>query len=148
MEVTEKIKEYENFVENKLKQDLKDIETVLFNKSIENKEWTELKIMVSTIEDFKSKDRDMNIHFHLNHDINAFATISDYETTYVDVGLGYLLEMNATEATKYADIRLNLLRKEINHLRQLAVNVKVHIKLALLAIAELQTTLTNDNKKQ
>ncbi|XP_066156248.1 protein UXT homolog [Euwallacea fornicatus] len=147
MEIPKKLQEYENFIEEKLKPDLREIETTLSLKSNQSKEWTELKNILTVLREFKEKDQDMNVQFNMGHEIASFAKICDYETVYVDVGLGYLLEMDCDEANKYADIRLNLLQKEINHLRQLAVNVKVHVKLALLAIGELQNSLLDKFKR-
>lgn len=141
MEIKSKITEYKNFIEEKLKPDLKDIEIILADKASKYKEWNELKNVVDVIKDFKEKDRDMHIQMELGSDIHTFGNISDYENFYVDIGLGYLLEMNCDEAIKYSDIRLRLLKKEIDQLRKLAVNVKVHIKMVLLALNELQTAL-------
>lgn len=141
MDINAKLQEYESFIENKLKPDLRDIELLLNSKATQCEEWNELKTMVSAIKDHKTKDRDMQIQFELGNGVVAFGSIGDYEATYVDVGLGCLLEMHPDEAEKYADIRLRLLQKEILHLRQLAVGVKMHIKTGLLAIGELQATL-------
>lgn len=143
MEIQQKLEEYEHFVEEKLKGDLRDIESVLIKKSTICKEWTELKNVIAAVSEFKANDKDMNIQVNLGNDISSFAKICDYEDTYVDIGLGCILEMNCEEANKYSDIRIKLLQKEIRHLRQLAVNVKVHIKMVLLAISELQATLVN-----
>uniref|UniRef100_A0AAR5NYP4 Uncharacterized protein n=1 Tax=Dendroctonus ponderosae TaxID=77166 RepID=A0AAR5NYP4_DENPD len=124
MDINGKLKEYECFIEDKLKRDLRDIELLLNSKAAQCEEWNELKTM-----------------FELGNGVAAFGSISDYETTFVDVGLGYLLEMQPNEAGKYADIRLRLLQKEMLHLRELAVGVKVRIKMVLLAIGELQASL-------
>lgn len=141
MEIEKKLQEYEQFIEDKLKPDLRDIEACLLQKSDQAKEWTDLKNVLTVVKEFKEKDRDMQVQIDLGNSVSAFATLRDYESTYVDIGLGYLLEMNCEEADKYAGIRLKLVQKEISHLRQLAVNVKVHIKMVLLAIGELQKTL-------
>ncbi|XP_050296601.1 protein UXT homolog [Anthonomus grandis grandis] len=146
MDLHKKLKQYEHFIDQKLKPDLKDIESTLAKKSMECKEWIDLKTVVGIICEFKDTDRDMNVQLPLGNDVTTFAKICDYESTYVNVGLGCILEMDREEASKYADIRLRLLQKEINHLRKLAVNVKVHIKMVLLAISELQATLVNNIK--
>ncbi|XP_060520695.1 uncharacterized protein LOC132698555 [Cylas formicarius] len=140
-EIREKINDYEKFVQEKLKKDLKDIEALLLNKSQEHKDWKEAQIVARNLQEFKDKDRDMNVMFDMGHNIMCSGEISNCETIYVDIGLNNLLEMNCEELDKYADIRLKLLSKEIEHFRKLAVNVKVHIKMVLLAINELQSTL-------
>lgn len=136
-EIQEKVKEYENFVELVLKNDLKEIESSLNNKVLKFKDWEEVKQMAAVIKEFKENERDMLVKLDLGQGIMVDGEICDYQDVYVNVGLGVLLEMDCEEATKYADIRLRLLQKEITHFRKLAVNVKVNIKMVLLAINEL-----------
>ncbi|XP_028132574.1 protein UXT homolog [Diabrotica virgifera virgifera] len=144
-EVQEKVKEYENFIEDKLKPDLEDIVVILKDKSTKLKDWEEVKTTVKTVRRSKEKDRDMVVKVDIGGGILAQGEISDLEQIYVDVGLGYMLEMNHQEADRYADIRMNLLKKEIAHFRKMAVDVKVNIKLILLALSELQATVTPTN---
>lgn len=136
-----KIKEYEHFIEVKLKGDLKEIEAALTLKSEKYKEWQEVKNVLKTVREFKEKDRDMNVKVNIGHDVLVLGEVDDYERTYIDVGLGCLLEMDCDEANKYSDIRMKLLEKEIDHFRKLAINVKVHIKLTLLGINELLSAM-------
>lgn len=141
-EVQEKVKEYESFVENKLKNDLKEIETILKSKAEKHRDWEEVKETTKVIRSFKEKNRDMRLKVDVGQGIMVQGEVTDFEQNYIDIGLGYLLEMDCDEADRYADIRLKLLQKEITHYRKLAVNIKVHIKLTLLAMSELQGTLS------
>ncbi|CAH1972584.1 unnamed protein product [Acanthoscelides obtectus] len=140
-EINHKVLEYENFIEERLKRDLKDIEFILQDKVTKYKEWEEVKQVTRTVRDFKEKKRDMALRIEVGNGIMTCGEISDYERTYVCIGLGYMLEMDCDEAEKYADIRLKILKKEIDHLRNMAVEVKVHIKMVLLAISELQASV-------
>lgn len=142
--VQQKIKEYEHFIEDRLKNDLKDIEFILNDKVTKYKEWEEVKQVVKTVKDFKSRNRDMSVRLDVGGGIMASGEITDYETTYVCIGLGYMLEMDCDEADKYSDIRLRLLKKEIDHFRKMAVDVKINIKMVLLAINELQASTLPD----
>ncbi|XP_023016149.1 protein UXT homolog [Leptinotarsa decemlineata] len=140
-DIQKKIEEYNNFIEVKLKNDLKDIEKLLDDKSVKLKDWQEVKQVLKTVREFREKDRDMSVRVDIGGGVLSTSEITDFERTYVSIGLGYMLEMDCDEADKYADIRLRLLTKEINHFRNLAVDVKVHIKLVLLAINELQASI-------
>ncbi|XP_018570358.1 uncharacterized protein LOC108910282 [Anoplophora glabripennis] len=140
-EVERKIEEYEQFVEKRLKEDLKDIEVILNSKVSKYKDWEDVKQIVKTLKEFKAKDSDMSVRLDIGRGILLTGEIEDFESTYVCIGLGYMLEMDCDEANKYSDIRLKLLKKEIDHFRKLAVDVKVHIKMVLLAINELQVSL-------
>ncbi|KAJ8915797.1 hypothetical protein NQ315_004609 [Exocentrus adspersus] len=141
-DVINKLREYEQFVE-KLKVDLKEIEGILKDKASKYKDWEDVKHVVRTVKEFKEKDVDMSVRLDIGDDVMVSGEISDYESTYVCIGLGYMLEMDCDEANKYSDIRLKLLKKEIDHYRELAVGVKVHIKMTLLAMHELQASVAH-----
>lgn len=145
-EVEEKVKEYENYMDNTLKRDLKCIEEEL-NKQMEvYKEWEDVKSTTKNWKRIKDRDCDTNLQVDLGCGISAFAEVTEFDKMYIDIGLGILLEMDHIEAGKYSDIRLKYITKQVAHLRKLAVNVKVHIKLILLAIYELQSTITSNTK--
>lgn len=146
-EIKEKVREYENFVEEVLKKDLKEIERTLNEKVTKYKEWEEVKVMADIVKEFKEKDHDMRVQVDMGKGIMVSGEICDYEQTFVNIGLGIILEMDCNEAVKYSDIRLRLLKKEITHFRKLAVDVKVHIKMVLLAINELQKSILSQHKK-
>ncbi|CAG9816343.1 unnamed protein product [Phaedon cochleariae] len=124
-DISKKIKVYENFLQDRLKKDLKEIEKILDDKSTKYNEWEDVKQVVKTVCEFKEKDRDMKVMFDLGQGTMASGEISDYERTYINIGLGYMLEMDCKEADGYADIRLRLLKKEIDHFRKMAVDIKV-----------------------
>lgn len=147
-EVEKKIKDYEQFIETKLKEDLKDIEVILNDKVSKYKHWEDVKKIVKTVKEFKEKDTDMSVRLDVGGGILLTGEITDFENTYICIGLNYMLEMDCEEANKYSDIRLKLLKKEIEHFRKLAVDVKVHIKMMLLAINELQASLVPPTLKK
>lgn len=136
--VQAKVKTYEDYVEERLKPDLKCIEDALTKISETFGEWQEVKNVVKYWKHLRAKDRDTELQVELGNGVNAFAEVTEFNSLLVDIGAGVLLEMDCEEANKYADIRMNVLRKELAHLRAMAVNVKVHIKLVLLAVYELQ----------
>lgn len=146
-EIQEKVREYESFVEDILKNDLREIEKTLNEKVTQYKEWEEVKVMTDNVNEFKEKNRDMLVQLDIGRGIMVKGEICDYEQSYVNIGLGIILEMDCEEAVKYSDIRLRLLKKEITHFRKLAVDVKVHIKMVLLAINELQKAISIPKKK-
>lgn len=145
-EVEEKVKEYETYIEDTLKRDLKSIETELNKQQELYKEWEEVKHVTKYWKRIKERDCDTNLLVDLGCGVSAHAEVTDFDKMYIDIGLGILLEMDDVEASKYADIRLNFIKKQVAHLRKLAVNVKVHIKLILLAIYELQSSVASDTK--
>lgn len=140
-EIQQKVREYENFLEDVLKHDLREIEQNLSKKAIQYKEWDEVKVMADIVKEFKEKNQDMLVQIDIGKGIMVNGEICNYDQTFVNIGLGIILEMDCEESVKYSDIRLRLLKKEITHFRKLAVDVKVHIKMVLLAISELQKSI-------
>lgn len=140
-ELNKKIGEYETFLEETLKKDLADVQNILKDKVKKYKEWEEVKQVTKTINEFKEKDRDMVVRVGLGSGVHVTGEVSDFERTFVNVGLGCLLEMDCDEADKYSDIRMRSLKKDIDHYRNLAVHIKVNIKMVLLAINELQSLM-------
>lgn len=140
LEIQSKVKTYEDYIEDRLKPDLKAIEESLTQKSEKYQEWQVVKNLTKHWKFLRDKDRDIDLQFEIGSGVNAFAEVTELDRLFIDVGAGIVLEMDCDEAEKYAQIRMNVLRKEIAHLRKLAVSVKVHIKLVLLAVYELQKT--------
>ncbi|KAI4470595.1 mediator of rna polymerase ii transcription subunit 10 [Holotrichia oblita] len=136
--VDNKIKEYENFLEDVLKKDLKEI-NIKLNQSVEKyEEWENLQNTIRIWQTLNEKDLKMLVP--LGSNINVNATAEEYDKLLVDIGVGCLLEMSFEEALKYSNIRMKVLKKDIDHYRQLAVHVKVKMKLVLLGINELTLT--------
>ena len=135
-EIESKVKQYENFI-SVLKEDLKDVEKQLDNAMKKYNEWDELYRSMKVWRTLKGRDVDMLVPLGFDVNVNATADVDD--RILVDIGLGCLLEMNYDEAEKYSTIRMRASQREIDHFRNLAVKVKVNIKLTLLAINELTT---------
>ncbi|KAF5272621.1 hypothetical protein FQR65_LT04862 [Abscondita terminalis] len=133
--LTEKLTTYEDFIENQLKKDLRDLEQLLNTKTENYKLWQELKNFVQHVNELK--DEEFNTKFEFGLGIFLGARIENCETVIVNIGCDCYLEMYFEEAVKYADIRMRHMKKEIDFLRQQAAHVKAHIKLVLLAINEL-----------
>lgn len=140
LEIQSKLQVYEDYVENQLKPDLKCIEELLKEKFDAFQEWDDLKNVVKHWKYLRAKNRDTDLQIEIGSNVYGFAEVTEFDKLLVDVGANVLLEMDCEEAHKYADIRMNVLKKEIAHLRKMAVNVKVHIKLVLLALYELRNS--------
>ncbi|XP_017769982.1 PREDICTED: protein UXT homolog [Nicrophorus vespilloides] len=146
-EVKKKLEEYQDFLENTLKVDLKEIEGKLNATANELEKWIKLKNFTSKI---LPSYRD-NVKFDLNvynrivemEECEMFvrATVEDFNKVYIDIGCNCLLQMDLEEATKYASIRIRVIEKKIVHYSELAVKVKVNIKVVLLAIQQLDPLL-------
>nr|XP_022906469.1 protein UXT-like [Onthophagus taurus] len=133
--IQNKVKEYESFIEDVLKKDLKDIEVKLSKSVGKHGEWEELQTTIALLRRFK--DRELNLLVPLDCGVSVNAETDDYNRLLVNIGAGCFLELDYDEAHKYADIRLRIVKKEIDHYRDLAAKVKAKIKITLLAIDQL-----------
>lgn len=136
-QIKDKIAKYDEFIETKLKKDLKDIELLLNLKCDKYKSWQELKNFAEHMAEQKVDEQVTTFEFGIG--IYAIANIDQLDKVLVDIGCGYFLEMQYCEANKYIAIRMKYLKKEIDFFRQQAAHVKAHIKLVLLAINELKS---------
>ncbi|KAK4872964.1 hypothetical protein RN001_014993 [Aquatica leii] len=116
--IIEKISSYENFIEDKLKKDLRDLEELLSKKNEQHKLWQDLKNFIQHVNEFKNEE--LNTTFELGLGIFLGAKIENAETVIVNIGCDCYLDMYFDEAVKYADIRMKYLKKEIDFLRQQA----------------------------
>lgn len=136
MDVTEKILQYQSFIDENLMQDLKDIEGRLNRLYSEETEYSQLKSSVQAIkENYKEG---FKTQVEVGCDMFIQAEVSNVSEIIVDVGLGYHLEMDTEETIRYSDIRLNILKLQIEHALKQTIKIKGHIKLVLLAIHELK----------
>lgn len=142
-EIQSKIETYNDFIEDKLKEDLKHTQIALEKLHEEKQNWMDAKLNFKMLRTFKEKcpQQDLCMDIPLaewgNKSITASTIITDVEKVHVDIGCGVRLTMELDHADKYADIRLKLIEKQIEHYMDMAVQIKVHIKVTLLAVNEL-----------
>ncbi|KAJ8981191.1 hypothetical protein NQ317_014835 [Molorchus minor] len=121
-----------NYVEDKLKTDLKDIDVILKGKASKYKDWDDVKQVAKTVREFKERDSDMALTVKLQI-LKVYMCALD---------LAICWKWTAARSRQILGYQDEGFKKEIDHFRKLAVDVKVHIKLVLLAINELQATLS------
>lgn len=134
----EKVETYGAFIETKLKKDLLEVNKCLNKKAEDHKHWTQLKNIIGQLRKCKPNCDQVLTKVHFGLDIYMTAELEEDDRILVNIGCDCVMEMSYDEAEKYADIRLKLLRKEIDHWRKQACAIKAHIKLVLLAIHEIK----------
>lgn len=134
----EKVETYRAFIERKLKKDLLEVNEFLDKKVEDHKRWTQLKHIIGQLRKCKPNCDEVLTKVHFGLDIYMTAVLEEDDRILVNVGCDCVMEMSYDEAEKYADIRLKLLRKEIDHWRKQACAIKAHIKVVLLAIHEIK----------
>lgn len=131
-----KISAYEDFINDRLKKDLKDVETLCCKKTDDYKNWQELQNFIKHVQ--KKKHDELTTTFEFGFGVYMAAKLEQLDKLIVCIGCNCYLEMYYDEADKYVELRMKYLKKEIDFLRQQAVKIKAHIKLVLLGISELK----------
>ncbi|CDS41213.1 protein uxt [Echinococcus multilocularis] len=140
--VKEKILKIEAFINEKLRKDLRFTLDAGDTVYAEISEYLELQNLLEKFSEVGFKDGDnsgatetmvdMGCNFYLK------AHIPSLERLYVDVGLGFHVEMTRVEALHFVRQRVELLTAKAELFRQKALEIRAHIKVCLQGLRELQ----------
>ncbi|CAD6995626.1 unnamed protein product [Ceratitis capitata] len=128
-------KNLEIFVNDFLKEDLKQLDHYINAYNGEIMEYVQLKNTLQAL----SENSDDSFKTQMNIGGNVFMEAkvdNPSDSVLIDVGKGYFLQFTLEEALKFLDFKVKILTKESNVLRVESVKKRSDIKLALLCIAE------------
>lgn len=136
----EKVKKYEEFVNDKLR---KDLETVRKNQEEVNTKIAEYLQLKSFIENVKSSDvsrsgRELKTQVDLGCNFYCQARITDPSKILVSVGYGFYVEFTLDEALKFVEKKCSQLTTYSSKLGQDSARIKANIKLVMEGLRELQ----------
>ncbi|XP_053390722.1 protein UXT-like [Mercenaria mercenaria] len=136
-EFSSKVLEYERFVNEKLKEDLRLILEQRDKTYGQIAEYLQLKTTIEKIKESKQTEGlktkvDIGCNFYVQ------ANVPDSSRIYVFIGFGFFLEMTLDEALKFIGKRTKLLNEHTDRLTDDAAKVKANIRLVLEGLRELQ----------
>lgn len=142
-----KVEKYEQFVNDKLKTDLKrvlDEQDVIYSEIAEYlkiKETLEkLSLTQKTDEQNKKiKLRPITTKVDLGCNFYANAQITDPSKIFIAIGYGFFLEMTHPEALKFIEKKTKVLNNSADELRVKACEIKANIKFVLEGLKEIQS---------
>lgn len=131
----------ETFINDHLKEDLKLYEEQLIIINEEKREYIDLQNTVTKIKEEMSD----GFKTQVNVSANVFmqAKVEKTDRILVDVGLHHYVEFTLDEALKFIDLKLRILTKHADVIRDESIKTRAQIKLALLAMGG-QYNLTNN----
>eukprot|EP00096_Caligus_rogercresseyi_P006023 TRINITY_DN22159_c0_g1_i1.p2 TRINITY_DN22159_c0_g1~~TRINITY_DN22159_c0_g1_i1.p2 ORF type:complete len:161 (+),score=39.12 TRINITY_DN22159_c0_g1_i1:49-531(+) len=144
-----KVLKYESFVNDQLKPDLKYVLEKRDKIYSEISEFLALKNSVLAIQsaDLKpGQPLQTKVDIGCNFYCNASAT--DPSKIFVEIGLGFYLELGLKEAIDYVDKKVTVLEKEAVSLTKESCKIKASIKLVLQGLAEIQSIAPPTEKKR
>ncbi|XP_052889776.1 protein UXT homolog [Anopheles moucheti] len=127
----------ENFVHEHLKEDLRVYEKQLKELNGDIMEYVQLKHMIETI---LGQDRSAGFKTQVNIGGNMFmkARADNVDRILVDIGLKVYVEFKIEEALRFVEMKIKVLTKQADVVRDKSIETKANIKLALLVIGDSQ----------
>lgn len=135
--LSQKVVEYEQFLNERLRSDLKVVlkrrDAVLEDLA----EYSQLKNTIELLQE-QSQETQLKTMVDLGCNFYASAKIPDCSKIFVSVGLGFVLEMKLDEALEFIEKKTSELLKQAQTLSQQASEINARVKLVLEGLRELQ----------
>lgn len=138
----EKVKKYEEFVNDKLRKDLETVQKAQEEVHSKIAEYLQLK---SVIENIKKSNgaagkglKTLKTQVDLGCNFYCQAQITDPSKILVSVGYGFYVEFTLDEALKFIEKKCSQLTTYSSKLGNDSARIKAHIKLVLEGLRELQ----------
>ncbi|EDW64302.1 protein UXT [Drosophila virilis] len=140
-----RITQIEEFINDVLKEDLKQLEhhLNLFNEEI--MEYVQLKNTLQTFGDHMPAGYKTQVNIGSN--IFMQARVKQMDKILVNVGKEVYLEMSMDEAIRFSDVRIKILTKQADVVREESVKKRSQIKMALIAISEREKLLQQQDDR-
>lgn len=138
-EIPEKVLQYEIFVNDVLKEDLKYVHEQQNKVTTELAEFIQLKNSIQTFKDASLIEDGLKTKIDLGCNFYVQANICDTKTILIDIGLKNYLEFTLDEALQFIEKRCSLLTQQLNKLRKDSAHVKGMIKMTLGGLQQLQS---------
>ncbi|XP_072026474.1 protein UXT homolog [Amphiura filiformis] len=137
-DVSAKVTEYEKFVNEVLRRDLKnvlDTRDEIYGKIAE---YLELKTVIEKIQDSELGSGELKTKIDLGCNFYVQAKVPDASKIFVQVGFGFFVEFTLAEALKFIDKKVKHLTESTDKLTKNSAQIKAHIKLVYEGLRELQ----------
>ncbi|EZA59918.1 hypothetical protein DMN91_000429 [Ooceraea biroi] len=146
-QIHQKVVQFETFVNEVLKEDLKQLENKLDAKNADIAEFLQLQSVITTFQNTNMNKTGFNTKIDIGHNFFMQAHVTDVSEILLNIGLGIYVEFTLDEALTFINVRSKLLERQVANLRKAIAMTNAHIKLILLAIGELQGIGENVSKE-
>eukprot|EP00118_Oscarella_pearsei_P020086 m.216396 g.216396 ORF g.216396 m.216396 type:complete len:144 (+) comp39867_c0_seq3:405-836(+) len=131
----DKVVQYETFVNDVLKRDLKRTHDQRDAVLLQLTEYNKLRELLCNI---KCDDREMKTQIDLGCNFYAQARVNDPSRIFLSIGLGCYVEMTHDEALSYMEKKEAQLKKRCSDLIRQSAYIQAQIKLVLEGLNEIQ----------
>ena len=135
-----KVKSFETFLNEKLRPDLK---SVLEDRDKIYEEIAEYLSLKNSIEALQTTGFPKPLKTRVDLGCNFYmrANVAEPEKIFVDVGLGFFLELGPKEAIEFIDKKTKFLQTKADNLTEESTKIKANIKIVIHGLRELQVCL-------
>lgn len=141
-----RITQIEAFINDVLKEDLKQLELHLNQFNEEIMEYVQLKNTIQTFGDHMPDGYKTQLNIGSN--IFMQARVKQMDKILVNVGKEVYLEMDMQEAIRYSDMRVKILTKQADVVREESIKKRTQIKMALIAMSERERLLAGGEEDE
>ena len=139
-----KVTKYEEFLNEKLQNDLKQVLKARDSVYEEVSEYLQLRNSIDKLIQCQLPKHDLKTLVDLGANFYAHARVPDASRIIVVIGLNLCLEMDHSEALNFIDKRVKYLNTKIEQLSQEAADIRARMKLVLQGLRELQFISDHD----
>lgn len=137
-DITDYVIRYETFINDVLKEDLKQVDLRLQEVNGEITDLIQQKHSFKMIMDKSMHPNGFKTQVNLGCNFFMEASVSDTSKLLMNIGLNHYLEFTIEEANRYLDVRIKAFEKKAEELKNQSAETKAHIKLMLFHIGEIQ----------
>ncbi|KAF8796680.1 Protein UXT like protein [Argiope bruennichi] len=133
-----KIAEYETYLNEVLREDLKIVLSQRENFAQEVLELEQLKTVIERLQEAELTKETLKTRVDLGCNFYVQANVTDTKYIFIKAGLGIFVQFTLEEATKFIDKRIEFLDKKIKRTLKQSSEINAHIQLILQGLRELQ----------
>jgi prefoldin alpha subunit len=155
---TSKITEFESFVNEKLRNDLRVVLDEQDKIYTDVAEYLQIKDTIEKITQAKAlrvggsgneaAKFKLNTRIDLGCNFYSNAVVEDPDKIFIAIGYGFFLEMKFDEALRFIEKKVRLLNHSADDLTQKACEIKAQIKFVLEGIREMQDINFSDKSEK
>jgi len=151
-----KIQQYQQFIDKTLRRDLATCTQITEKIQQKHNEYSALRQSLVALQSAHESERassgeeevgPMKTRINIGNEFYMQAVVPNPTYVFVDVGLGFHVELRLDEAVRWIDEKLPTLQKRIDRLKQQTADIQSKIKLVYEGIAQImQLQERNDEK--
>ncbi|XP_002410385.2 protein UXT [Ixodes scapularis] len=137
-DVRAKVLQYETFLNEVLKEDLRRCLEEREKVCSKLSELLQLRTIIERIQEVQKNEETFRTQVDLGCNFYVQAVVPDPSKVCVQVGLGFFVELTHEEALWFVGRREVVLEQDLKRLSEDSANIKAHIQMTLQCLRELQ----------